>query len=86
MSKACRDIFCFDAYVKRGGAWVGWWDEGKGQNLRSGYIFIYVKWAEFISKSICIHILCQIICVTLTRIEVVKENRIFCKTLAGKSR
>ena len=30
MSKACRDIFCFDAYVRRGGAWVGWWDEREG--------------------------------------------------------
>ena len=36
MSKACRDIFCFGGYVRRGGAvvgggcWVGWWDEWKG--------------------------------------------------------
>ena len=30
MSKACRDIFCFDEYVRRGGEWVGWWDEGEG--------------------------------------------------------
>ena len=69
-----------------GGCWVGFGMRGKGQNLRSGYIFIYVKLTEFISKSICIHILRQTICVTLTRIEVVKENRIFLKILAGKSR
>ena len=30
MSKAYRVIFCFDAYVRRGGAWVGWWDDGEG--------------------------------------------------------
>ena len=28
------------------------WMMGKGQNLRSGYIFIYVKQAEFLLKSI----------------------------------
>ena len=34
---------------------------GKGQNLRSGYIFISAKQAEFLLKSICIHVLNQII-------------------------
>ena len=51
MSKGCRDGFCFGGYVRSGGAWGGrgrlstrgGWMRGKGQNMHSGYIFIYVK-------------------------------------------
>ena len=49
MSKGCRDGFCFGCEERRsvgrevGLSVKGGWMMGKGQNLRSGYIFIYVK-------------------------------------------
>ena len=43
------------------------WMMGKGQNLRSGYIFIYVKQAEFLLKSIYST---RLFFFTLTRIEI----------------
>ena len=51
MSKGCREGFCFGGCVRSGGAWGGrgrlstrgGWMRRKGQNMRSGYIFIYVK-------------------------------------------
>ena len=48
------------------------WMMGKGQNLRSGYIFIYVKQAEFLLKSIYSTRL--LFFFTLTRIEIVKKK------------
>ena len=49
-----------------GGLFVrGGWMRGNGQDMRSLYIFISVKWAEYLLKSICIRMLHQIIFVTL---------------------
>ena len=48
------------------------WMMGKGQNLRSCYIFIYVKQAEFLLKSIYSTRLFFFF--TLTRIEIVKKK------------
>ena len=45
------------------------WMRGNGQDMRSLYIFISVKWAEYLLKSICIRMLHQIIFVTLTQLN-----------------
>ena len=47
----------------------GGWMRGNGQDMRSLYIFISVKWAEYLLKSICIRMLHQIIFVTLTQLN-----------------
>ena len=48
----------------------GGWMRGDGQDdTRSFYIFISVKWAEYLLKSICIRMLHQIIFVTLTQLN-----------------
>ena len=47
----------------------GGWMRGNGQDMRSRYIFITVKWAEYLLKSISIRRLHQIIFVTLTQLN-----------------
>ena len=76
MSNGCRYGFCFGEYERRGGALGG----GEGGLLaRGGWmrgrdrIWAQAQ-AEFLLKSICNFILHQIIFVTLTRIEVVKNK------------
>ena len=51
------------------------WMRGNGQDMCSLYIFISVKWAEYLLKSICIRMLHQIIFVPLTRIEIGKKKK-----------
>ena len=65
---------------------MGWWDVGEGAESALRLHFHLRKIGRIYIKIHLYHILSQIICVTSTRIEVVKENRIFCKTLAGKTR
>ena len=49
----------------------GGWMRGhaQGQDMRSRYIFISVKWAEYLLNSICIRVFHQIIFVTLTQLN-----------------
>ena len=47
----------------------GGWMRGNGQDMPSRYIFISVKWAEYLLNSICICMLHQIIFVTLTQLH-----------------
>ena len=47
----------------------GGWMRGNGQDMGSRYIFISVKWAEYLLKSICIRMFHQIIFVTITRLN-----------------
>ena len=71
----------------RGGCWVGWWDEGEGtesvlrvhfQLRKIGRIYIKIHLYPYTPP--------DYLCDFNYRLEVVKENRIFRKTLAGKSR
>ena len=55
----------------------GGWMRGKGQTMRSRYIFISVKQAEYLLKSICIRMLHQIVFVPSTRIEIGKKTYLF---------
>ena len=52
----------------------GAWMRGNGQDMPSRYIFICVKWAEYLLKSICIRMLHQIIFVTLTQFNFYSKN------------
>ena len=45
------------------------WMRGNGQDMRSRYIFISEKWAEYLLNSICIHMLHQTIFLTLTQLN-----------------
>ena len=51
--------------------------------MRSSNIFISVKWAEYLLKSICIRMLHQIIFVPLTRIEIGKKTVSFLEPWLG---
>ena len=61
---------------------------GNGEDMPSRYIFVSVKWAEYLLNSICIRMLHQIIFVTLTQLNLYSEAAraisAFCKTHSCK--